>query len=386
MTLRILYLIETLGHGGAEHQLAATIRLLDRERFEPIVCHFRPPSYLAEQLTAQGIRVVQLNVPAGKKHWPELALRIRSLARELRADLIHTSLLEADVLGGIAGRLAGVPVVSTLCNIAGDPIRLADNPRNSRLKFELTNLIWSGALRRLHRHSIAISKAVQSSAVATFRMDPTRISVIHRGIDDERIASKSSPAEARERLGLERANPFFLSVGRLAPQKGHKYLLPAFAEVVREFPDARLAIVGEGWLRPALEEQAASLGLSQHVLLLGKRRDVADLMAACDAFVFPSLFEGLGVALLEASYAGCACIATDTGPIPEIITDGVSGLLVPAMDSAALARALLAIARDRGLARRLGAAAAENARSRFRLTDKVAELEAFYSRLPLATR
>lgn len=381
MTLRILYLIETLGHGGAEHQLAATIRLLDRERFEPIVCHFRPPSYLAEQLTARGIRVVQLNVPAGKQHWPELAWRIRSLARELRVDLIHTSLLEADVLGGLAGRLAGVPVVSTLCNIAGDPIRLADNPRNSRLKFALTNLIWGGALRGFHRHSIAISNAVRSSAVSTFHMDPTRISVIHRGIDDERAAAHANPAEARQRLGMEHAEPFFLSVGRLAPQKGHKYLLSAFAEVVREFPDARLALVGEGWLRAALEQQADALGLAKHVVLLGKRTDVADLMAACDAFVFPSLFEGLGVALLEASYAGCACIATDTGPIPEIITDGVTGLLVPAMDSAALARALLAIARDRNLAARLGAAASESARRRFRLIDKVTELEAFYSRL-----
>jgi glycosyltransferase involved in cell wall biosynthesis len=384
VTLRILYLIETLGHGGAEHQLAATIRLLDRSRFEPIVCHFRPPDYLAERLEAEGIRVVQLNVPAGKQHWPELALRIRALARKLRVDLIHTSLLEADVLGGIAGRLAGVPVVSTLCNIAGDPIRLADNPRNSRLKFALTNLIWSGALRALHRHSIAISNAVRSSAVSTFHMDPARISVIHRGIDDERTASQSSPAEARQRLGLEDARPLFLSVGRLAPQKGHKYLLSAFAEVVREFPAARLAVVGEGWLRPELEQQAVSLGLANHVMLLGKRTDVADLMAACDAFVFPSLFEGLGVALLEASYAGCACIATDTGPIPEIITDGITGLLVPAMDSAALSRALLTIARDRSLAARLGAAAAENARRRFRLTDKVIELEAFYSRLARA--
>jgi glycosyltransferase involved in cell wall biosynthesis len=381
VTLRILYLIETLGHGGAEHQLAATIRLLDRSRFEAIVCHFRPPDYLAEQLSSQGIRVVQLNVPAGKQHWPELALRIRSLARELRVDLIHTSLLEADVLGGIAGRLAGIPVVSTLCNIAGDPIRLADNPRNSRLKFALTNLIWGGALRALHRHSIAISNAVRSSAVSTFKMDPTRISVIHRGIADERVAGHAHPAQARERLGLENARPFFLSVGRLAPQKGHKYLLSAFAEVVREFPEARLAVVGEGWLRPALQQQADELGIAKHVALLGKRTDVADLMAACDAFVFPSLFEGLGVALLEASYAGCACIATNTGPIPEIITDGSTGLLVPAMDSEALARAMLAIARDRSLAAKLGAAASENARRRFRLTDKVNELEAFYARL-----
>lgn len=381
MTRRILYLIETLGHGGAEHQLVATLKLLDRNRFEPVVCFFRAPDYLAAELTASGIQVLGLEVPKGKQHWPRLAARIRGLARELSVDLIHTSLLEADIVGGLAGRLASVPVVSTLCNIAGDPIRLADNPRNSWLKFAAMNQIWGGALRAFHTHSIAISDAVRASAITSFRMKRERITVIYRGLEPTRPAPSLPRADARRRLGFDDASPLFLSIGRLAPQKGHKHLIAALPTVVRQFPKTKLAIVGEGWLRSNLEAQVASLGLTRNVVFLGKRTDIPELFAACDAFVFPSLFEGLGVSLLEASYAGCACLSTNTGPIPEVVRDGETGLLVPPADSQALASALLRLANDPELVRRLGFAARESALQRFMLPDKVTELEALYSRL-----
>lgn len=359
--------------------MVRTVQLLDRARFEPVVAYFRPPDDLATALISAGIEVINLGVTPGKKHWPRLARRIRSLAREMKADLIHTSLLEADVVGGLAGRLEGVPVVSTLCNIAGDPVRLTDNPRNSWLKFTLTNLLWSRSLRAFHLHHIAISRAVRDSSVSTFGLDPRRISVIYRGIEPTRPAL--ADATPRTPNGVGEAAPLLLAIGRLAPQKGHKYLIAAMPELVRHFPHAKVAIVGEGWLRPALEEQAAALGVSEHVLFLGKRTDVPELFGVCDGFVFPSLFEGLGVSLLEASYAGCACISTNTGPIPEIIEDGETGLLVPPADSQALAQALLRLARDPLLGRRLGAAARRRALERFMLADKVTELEALYVRL-----
>lgn len=381
MIRRILYLIETLGHGGAEHQLAATVQHLDRTRFEPIVCHFRGPNDLAPALRDAGVQVRCLDVPPGKLHWPELVLKIRSVARDTKADLLHTSLLEADVLGGAAGRLARIPVVSTLCNISGERVRLADNPRNNRFKFAATNWLWGGALRSFHRHSIAISKAVRESAVATFGMDRARISVIYRGLEDGQLPPEVNREQARERLGLASADPLLLSVGRLVPQKGHRYLIAALPELIQQFPQTHLVLVGEGWLKSELEAQARVAGLALHVHFLGKRTDVAQLLAACDIFVFPSLFEGLGVSLLEASYAGCACVATNTGPIPEIIRDGETGLLVTPANSQTLTRALAELAGSRDLRRRLGQSARADALRRFALSDKVTALEREYSRL-----
>lgn len=359
----------------------ASLLRLDRQRFEPIVCHFRAPDYLAPKLRAAGIEVRCLNVPPGKQHWPELVLRIRSVARDANVDLIHTSLFEADILGGLAGKLASKPVLSTLCNIAGEQIRLADNPRNNLLKFAVANWMWGGALRRWHRHSIAISQAVARSTAQTFHVDPARITVIYRGIEDSRQVPQVDKTEVRERLGLPGADPLLLAVGRLAPQKGHKYLIGALPEVVRRFPGTRLAIVGEGWLGPALLEQAKALGVDKHVSLLGKRGDVPELMAACDVFVFPSLFEGLGVSLLEASFLGCACVSTTTGPIPEIITHDVNGLLVPPGESRELAEALIRVAANPSLRAQLGASARESTKARFMLSDKIADLERCYTRL-----
>jgi glycosyltransferase involved in cell wall biosynthesis len=381
VTLRILYLIETLGHGGAEHQLVANVERLDRQRFEPIVCYFRKPDYLAAKLKASGVEVRCLDVPPGKQHWPELVLRIRSLARDARADLIHTSLFEADILGGAAGRLANKPVISTLCNIAGEKIRLADNPRNNVLKFAVANWMWGGALRHWHRHSIAISRAVLDSTARTFHVEPSRMTVIYRGIDEARAVPRVDRDEVRARLGLSGADPLLLAVGRLAPQKGHKYLVAALPELVCRFPATRLAIVGEGWLGSALMEQARALGVERHLTLLGKRSDVPELMAACDVFVFPSLFEGLGVSLLEACFFGCACLSTTTGPIPEIITHEVNGLLVRPAESRPLAESLIRLAESPALRMQLGNAARENVKAHFMLSDKVAELERCYTRL-----
>jgi glycosyltransferase involved in cell wall biosynthesis len=357
------------------------VRRLDRSRFEPIVGYFRKPDYLARDLEAAGVEVRSLNVPPGKQHWPELALRIRSLARDARVDLIHTNLFEADILGGLAGRLTGIPVVSTLCNIAGERVRMTDNPRNNVLKFTAANWMWGGALRRWHRHSIAISEAVLKSTAETFGVDPAKMTVIYRGIDDDRTPPQVDRKEVRARIGLPDADPFLLTVGRLAPQKGHKYLVAALPELLKRYPKTHLAVVGEGWLGTSLLDQARALGVRDHVTLLGKRRDVPELMAACDVFVFPSLFEGLGVSLLEASFIGCACVSTATGPIPEIITDGVTGLLVPPADSQALAEALLRLAADPELRSRLGQAAHRNAKLRFMLSDKVTDLERCYGRL-----
>lgn len=359
----------------------ASLLRLDRRRFEPIVCHFRPPDYLAPKLRAAGIEVRCLNVPPGKQHWPELVLRIRSVARDANVDLIHTSLFEADILGGLAGKLRGTPVISTLCNVAGERVRLTDNPRNNRFKFAVANWMWGGALRRWHRHSIAISDAVLQSTARTFHVAPERMTVIYRGLDESKQRLSVDKAAVRVRLGLSDADPFLLAIGRLAPQKGHKYLIAALPELVRRFPRTRLAIVGDGWLGPALLEQARALGVQDHVALLGKRTDVPELLAACDVFVFPSLFEGLGVSLLEASFAGCACLSTTTGPIPEIITHDVNGLLVPPGDSRELATALLRLAGDPALRARLGDAAHANMKARFMLADKVADLERCYTRL-----
>jgi glycosyltransferase involved in cell wall biosynthesis len=159
----------------------------------------------------------------------------------------------------------------------------------------------------------------------------------------------------RAELNLNGAYPVLVNMGRLVPQKGQKYLLEAMPDVLLDFPNAKLLLVGDGFLRAELEELRDNLGLGQRVQFLGKRTNVKVFLELSDIFVFPSLFEGSGGnALLEAAALGCPCIASDVGPIPEVIENGHSGILAPPRSSQALAQAIIYLAGHREIARAMG--------------------------------
>jgi len=369
---RILHLIETLGHGGAEHQLVLNATGLNHSEFESVVCHIRSPSHLAPRIEDAGVPVHKLDLPRRKRNWPRAIAKIRSIAKKERIDLIHTSLFEADIVGGAAGRAAGVPVVNTFCNIGSEPERLIDAKKhelghNYGMKNWAAMELWGNFLRRCDTHHIAISKAVQESAARTYKIPTDRMTVIYRALppSTEEPANRETLAAIEAELGVEDAYPIMLNVGRLAPQKGQRYAVEALPEIVAKFPKARLLIVGEGWLQPDLTKTAEELGVAANLQFLGRRDDVPALMSMSDLFLFPSNFEGLGVSLLQAAAIGIPCIASNVGPVPEVLTHQETGLLVPPQDPQKLADAVIELASDRDTARRLGDAAKARTRAFF---------------------
>jgi glycosyltransferase involved in cell wall biosynthesis len=327
-----LHLIPTLGHGGAEHQLVLAVTSLPG-RFESVVVRLGGAGPLAKRLREAGIQAIDLGFEPRFVETPRMVQAVVRVIDNVRPDLVHTSLFEADVVGAIAGRLRRRPVVGTLCNIGGESERLVDNPRNTRWKLRLSTEVWGAALRHGHLHSMAISHAVAASAVRTYRLDPSRVSVVYRAAPRH---DRGTPLVGP----LPTGSPLLLTVGRLAPQKGQRYLIEALPSVVARYPRAHLAVVGEGWLGQDLLDRARTLGVGDAVSLLGRREDVPALLDRADLFVFPSIFEGLGVSLLQAAAAGVPCIASAVGPIPEIL-DETRGWLVPPRDPAALSRAIL---------------------------------------------
>ena len=381
MPTRVAHIIETLGHGGAEHELSVLAKNLDRAHYESVVVHLYPPGFLAEPLRRAGIEVHGLDAKRSPRNWPRSIRALRRLLQSLKPDLIHTHLFEADVVGGVAARSLGLPVVSSLCNIGGEDIRLVDNPRYNRFKLVSANLLWSATLHACHRHVIAISKAVKKSAMRTYRLPPSRISVVYRA---NPVRPPGRDEEGLKTLRKELAgdgHPVFLNVGRLAPQKGQRYLVEAMASVRARHPKAVLLIVGSGWLGEALETRARRLGVSDAIRLLGRREDVPDVFRTADAFVFPSLFEGLGVSLLEAAAAGLPCITSNVGPMTEIVRHEETGLLVPPRAPRALAEAMIRLADEPAFARTLGRAAASNVRTRFTIDRMAKDTQAVYTRV-----
>jgi glycosyltransferase involved in cell wall biosynthesis len=175
-----------------------------------------------------------------------------------------------------------------------------------------------------------------------------------------------------------------LNVARLSPQKGLHHAIDALPRILATHPRAHLLSVGaqdhREWLDD-LRRRSAERGVAGHVHFLGPRRDIPDLLRASDVFLFPSLFEGLGLALIEAMASGCVCVASAVGPIAGIVRDGVDGLLVPPGDAAALARAVLEAMSDAARRRMLAASAKETAARRFDPGAAADRLEAIYERV-----
>ena len=201
---------------------------------------------------------------------------------------------------------------------------------------------WANRLLYLSRrvdHIVAISGKVRA-ALESFGVRAERITVVRSAVDPAlfaRLDRGAARSKLIAELGLGSACWLIGSVAQLSPYKGHAVLFEALAILRQELPSFHCVIAGAGKLRSHLEAYAAELGLAQQVTFLGFRRDVPELMAALDVFAMPSLTEGLGLAILEAFHAGTVVIASATGGIPEIVRDGVTGLLSPPGDARALA-------------------------------------------------
>jgi glycosyltransferase involved in cell wall biosynthesis len=200
---------------------------------------------------------------------------------------------------------------------------------------------------------------------------PDRIETVHDGVNIGRV-DKEPLVDAHAAFGLPHGAPLVGNVAALVAHKGQRHLVAAAARVVREVPDARFLIVGDGELRDPLERQIRDLGLDRHVRLAGFRPDVLGLMKSFDVFAMSSVTEGLGSAVLEAMACARPIVGTRAGGLPEAIADGETGRLVPPHDEAALAAALIELIGDPALRARLGAAGRRRVEQDFSVEQLVA--------------
>ena len=206
------------------------------------------------------------------------------------------------------------------------------------------------------------------------------IAVVNEGVDVERIV-RMSAANVHAAFYLPTHAPIVGSVSALVPHKGHHHLIDAAALVVREVPDARFVIVGDGDLREVLEKHLRDKHLERHVFLAGFRTDALELTKGFDLFAVSSVIEGTGVALLDAMAASKAAVVTSAGATSEMTVDGETGFLVPPQDHVAMAERIVVLLKDPGLRARMGEAAFRRVRERFTVERMVDETAAVYTRL-----
>ena len=378
MTQTVLYLIDTLETGGTERSLLDITSRLDRDRFNPVVCRAYAGDELQQLFTGAGTPVATLDL-AGKYQLFSGARRFARLIRETAPALVHTALFRSDQIGRLACRWTGTPIVSSLVNVSYEPVRLRENPRLSARKLDILRRVDAFSARWVHRFH-AVSQTVLDSNCHHLKIATERVEVIPRGrvIDQFQPPGEDACKQLKTDLGISQRSPVFLNVGRLVDQKGQAHLIRAMARLHEDLPMAHLLLAGDGWNREPLQRLADELEIANNISFLGTRGDIPALLAASDIFVFPSLYEGLPGALVEAMLAGKPIIASDIPEVREVIQTGTHGILCPATDDRALAAAMLQLANDSKRRQQFARCARQTARARYDINQVVKSTERFY--------
>ena len=293
-------------------------------------------------------------VPLAPTHEVDLAAawRLSRVIKQLRPDVVHAHDPHAVAMAATALSIARPAPPIPLVAARRLDLRMARNSF-SRWKYaQVDCFIASGSViaDRLAQHGIPRS----------------RIRIVHEAVDTERI-DRVAPGNVHAAFYLPTHAPIVGTVAALIPHKGHQHLIDAAALVVRDVPDVRFVIVGDGETRGALEHHIRHLHLERHVFLAGYRVDAIELTKGFDLFAMSSVTEGMCTPLVDAMAAGKACVATAVGGIPEVVVDGTTGYLVPPRDPKAMAARISQLLKDESLRSRMGRAARERAQERFTL-------------------
>lgn len=378
--VKVLNVITKLSVGGAQETALRYCSLLDPDRWDTALVagpESSPEGDLFEEAERLGIRVHA--VPTLRRRLRPLSdlravIAMVRLFRREQPDIVHTHSSKAGLLGRMAARVAGVPVVVHTVHGWSFHDGMSSLLRAATVAAERVAARWTSGLVVVAQRDADLGRASRIGDGSTYTL-------IRSGIDLGAFRSESGSRDAaRAALGLPIEVPVMGTVTRLCRQKDPTTLLLAARLVVDARPDARLLLIGDGPLRGEVERLVDSLGLGPHVMMLGPRSDVAALLPAFDVFVLSSRWEGLPRAVLEAMAAGVPVVATEVGGVAEVAEHGVSGLLTPVGDPPALAAAVLRVLSDRLLSARL-AAAAETRLHEFDASGMVDRLEALYLEL-----
>jgi glycosyltransferase involved in cell wall biosynthesis len=376
--VHVLTLVDHLVTTGGAERLALEIATrLEPSRFRSTLCASRfeisptignDERQVLERVRQAGIGFLPLGREGRVDLWPWR--RLAAYVRRERVDVLHAHMFGSNVWGTLIGRLARVPIVVAhehTWSFEGEPLR---------------RMLDRELIGRFSDAFIAVSRDDQRKMIEIERIPAARIRFIPNGI------APTAPAAGRDlraELGVG-SGPLIGAIGTLRAQKAYDVLIRAAASLHEKHPGLHLVIAGGGPERERLDTLIGELGLSDVVLMLGRRLDVPNILAELDVAVCASNFEGSPLSVMEYMEAGLPIVATRVGGVPDLIDDGVHGLLVQPGDPLELAGAIDELLRDRPRAAALGARARERRRREFDLDVMVHNMEALYEELLAARR
>jgi glycosyltransferase involved in cell wall biosynthesis len=369
--VRVVEVLATGTNGGAQEHLYSLVTRIDPARYDVSVVSLSAGSAV-RKLQRAGVPVLVIDDR-------DDAIAVGALAAHLadvRPDVVHAHMYRAETVAARA--------VIALREAGQRRPYLVATAHSSRVRSEADRATLLELTPQFDR-IIAVSTAIQAKLAHEGR-DIVPISLIRNGVDLQRYDEQEPCCTLAEEYGMEPGSQIVGVVARLEPEKGHPTLLEAWPAVIRAVPDVYLLVVGEGSRRDALEAQARELRIAHRIVFTGRRDDMPAVTAALDVAVLPSYREAQGLSVLEAMALSRPVVASNVGGIPEMIQDGVTGLLVPPHDSEALAAAIIRLLLDHPYADMLGRAGHDLVHDRFCIELMVDAIAAIYDEGARAVR
>lgn len=381
--IHIVYVLGYLKLGGTETQLLELLARINRTQFTPIIYAFGRDGHLRSEFETLGIPVVfrpySITKNVSQSAWLRgIAALMRDMTRffrQQRPTIAQSFLPTANLFTAICAKFAGVPVIIT-GRRATMNAHASDFPAfPHQWLLHLSNL-WVSAV-------LANSSRLKEACLAQERwLSPQNIYVIHNGVNTERFRPMRLSLSLKHAFGIPAPAPVVGVIANLAARKGHRDILNAAEAILRQIPETCFAFIGrdEGMQRE-LERMAKSAGIRDSIIFAGQQSNIPEWLSIIDIVVSASLEEGMSNALLEGMAAGKPLVATRIAGTPEIVIDGITGLLIPPGEPDALAEAILQMLRNRNLREKMGSAGHQRARELFQIERFVTNTEAFYRAL-----
>jgi glycosyltransferase involved in cell wall biosynthesis len=370
--INLLYVITKLELGGAQKQLLSLIKQLDKKKFKPFLFTTKEGLLLSEASAINGLTLKSsISFERALNPLKDLfaLIEIYRFIKKNNIKVVHTHSSKAGILGRWAARLAGTEVI--IHTVHGWSFN-DYQPYLVRLLF-----VWLEKFTaRFTDRIIVVSNHDKRKGIDSGIGQENKYALIRYGIDYAEFGINGQ--EAKKELGLNESDRLVCMISCFKPQKSPQDFVKLASLVNKTIPDAKFLLVGDGALRKKVERLTRKLDLQSRVLLSGWRRDIPKILSAIDVFALTSLWEGLPISVLEAMASSKPVVATNTGGVAEVITEGRTGFLVPPKNTAVMSEKLVVLLKDERLRKQMGENARESLNSEFSLSGMVKNSQNLY--------
>ena len=374
MKKRLLWMIDSLGPGGAENLMPTILGNINKDKFTQRVCvlQIRQGNPIGEKIKKMGFPVDFVPVPNLRN--PKNIPRILNYLRQHNPNIVHTQLEFSNTLGNLAAKILKIPSVSTLHT-------QDKTPRNDRAYWR--HLLMWASLRHCADRVISVSNSARKQQIQEGKLSPSQIITIYNGINLSPFSPENHlySQELKAQLNIPPEGFVIISVAVLREAKGIQYMLKALPAIISKMPNTYYLVVGDGEYMQTLQQQAKSLKIEKYIRFAGFRNDIAELLAMSNLFAHPTLTDALPTVLIEAMAAQKPLVASAVGGVPEILHDEINGFLVPPANVDKLTDACLFLMKNQAQATRMAAAGSIIAQEKFSISKQVQNLETLYEEL-----